>query len=144
MQVHSNLERLPVFEKAVITIGTFDGVHSGHRQIISQLKKEAARVNGETVLITFHPHPRKVVNAGHDPVRILTTLEEKIELLSKEKIDHLVVVPFDERFAGQPAEHYVRDFLFGKFHPHSIIIGYDHKFGKDRKGNYQLLEAFAL
>ncbi|MDB5231989.1 MAG: bifunctional riboflavin kinase/FAD synthetase [Chitinophagaceae bacterium] len=143
MQVHSNLENLPVFEKAIITIGTFDGVHTGHRQIISQLKKEAKKAGGETVIITFHPHPRKIVNTGNNPVKILSTLEEKIELLEKEQIDHLVIVPFNESFAEQSAETYVHEFLFKKFHPHSIIIGYDHKFGKGRTGNYKLLEAFA-
>ena len=144
MQVHSNLEKLPVFTHAVVTIGTFDGVHSGHRQIISQLKKEAERAGGETVIITFHPHPRNIVNTGAHPVKILTTLDEKIELLRKEQINHLVVVPFNENFADQSPEHYIREFLYEKFHPHRIIIGYDHKFGKGRTGNYKLLEAFAL
>ena len=143
MQVHSNLEQLPHFKKAVITIGTFDGVHSGHRQIISQLKKEAQAVQGETVIITFHPHPRQVVNAGNKPVKILTTLDEKTGLLREQGIDHMVVVPFNEFFAEQSAEEYIKHFLVEKFHPHSIIIGYDHKFGNGRTGNYQLLEKFA-
>ena len=139
MQVHRDLSFLPPFRNAVITIGTFDGVHAGHRKIIEQLKSEAQKVNGETIIITFHPHPRKVV-AGQSPVAILTTLSEKIELLEALFIDHLVVIPFDEAFAAQTAEEYIRNFLFAHFHPHTIIIGYDHKFGKGRSGNYQLLE----
>jgi len=140
MQVHRDIQHLPVFKNAVITIGTFDGVHTGHQKIIGQLKKEAAAVDGETVIITFHPHPRRVVREGQSPVAILTTLDEKIELLRQQGINHLVVVPFNEHFASQPAEEYVADFLVAKFNPHTIIIGYDHRFGKDRKGDYHLLE----
>jgi len=140
MQVHRDIEQLPVFNNAVITIGTFDGVHTGHQKIIEQLKKEAAAVNGETVIITFHPHPRMVVREGQSPVHILTTLAEKIELLTQQGINHLVVVPFNERFASQPANEYITGFLVAKFNPHTIIIGYDHRFGKDRKGDYHLLE----
>ena len=139
MQVHRDLSFLPPFRNAVITIGTFDGVHAGHRKIIEQLKSEAEKVNGETIIITFHPHPRKVV-AGQSPVAILTTLSEKIELLEALFIDHLIVIPFDEAFAAQTAEEYIQNFLFAHFHPHTIIIGYDHKFGKGRSGNYQMLE----
>ena len=142
MQVHRDLSRLPVFQNAVITIGTFDGVHAGHRKIIEQLKEEAANINGETVIITFHPHPRSVVKEGQSPVPILTTLQEKTELLEAIGINHLVVIPFDEAFASQTAEEYIENFLYQKFHPHTIIIGYDHKFGKGRSGNYQLLEAY--
>jgi riboflavin kinase/FMN adenylyltransferase len=142
MQVHRNIELLPPLSNAVITIGTFDGVHAGHQQIIAQLKKEAQRVNGETVIITFHPHPRKVVREGQAAVAILTTLAEKIDLLEAKGIDHLVVVPFTGDFASQSAEEFITNFLWEKFRPHTIIIGYDHRFGKDRKGDYHLLEEF--
>jgi riboflavin kinase/FMN adenylyltransferase len=142
MEVHYSIDRLPVFRNAVITIGTFDGVHMGHRQIIDKLKEEAGNTNGETVIITFHPHPRKVV-AGAAGIPLINTLKEKIELLEKLGIDHLVVVPFTEAFSSQPAENYIGDFLINKFQPHIIIIGYDHRFGKDRKGNYLLLEEMA-
>ncbi len=140
MQVHRDLNTLPDFKNAVITIGTFDGVHAGHRKIIEQLAKEAAQINGETVIITFHPHPRRVVREGQSAVPILTTLPEKIALLESLNVNHLVVIPFDEAFASQTAEQYIQYFLFGKFHPHTIIIGYDHKFGEGRKGDYHLLE----
>jgi len=140
MQVHSDVDHLPTFKNAVITIGTFDGVHIGHKQILQQLKSEAAQVNGETVIITFHPHPRKVVG-DTSGVRLLSTLDEKITLLKQEGIDHLVIVPFNEAFANQSAEEYVTDFLYKKFHPSTFIIGYDHRFGKGRKGDYKLLES---
>jgi riboflavin kinase/FMN adenylyltransferase len=139
MQVHRSIDKLPVFKNAVITIGTFDGVHLGHQQIIKQLKEEAGRIDGETVIITFHPHPRAVV-ASSKPTWLLTTLNEKIILLREFGVDHVVVVPFDENFSNQTPEAYVQHFLFEKFKPHTLIIGYDHRFGKNRKGDYHLLE----
>lgn len=143
MQVHKDIDNLPVFRNAVITIGTFDGVHAGHRQIINKLKDEAQKANGETVIVTFHPHPRKVVSSAILGVRLINTLAEKIEVLSGLGIDHLVIVPFTDMFANQPAEDYVQNFLFEKFHPDTIIIGYDHRFGKERLGDYKLMEKMA-
>lgn len=141
MQIHRDINDLPAFRKAVVTIGTFDGVHNGHQQIIAQLRNEAAAINGETVIITFHPHPRHIVNKDK-PVFLLTTLEEKLYLLEQQGINHVVVVPFDAAFASQTAAEYVEHFLFEKFHPHTVIIGYDHRFGKDRQGDYHLLEDY--
>ncbi len=140
IKVHKDLSHLPKFKNAVITIGTFDGVHTGHQQIIQLLKKEATAIGGETVIITFYPHPRKVIHDGKKEIFVLNTLEEKIELLNKQEVEHLVVIPFDENFALQSAGTYVEDFLVAKFHPKTIIIGYDHKFGKNRSGDYHLLE----
>jgi riboflavin kinase/FMN adenylyltransferase len=140
MQVHRNIEALPAFHNAVITIGTFDGVHMGHRQVIQKLKEEAAAINGETVIITFHPHPRKIVSSAILGIRLINTLEEKISLLEQIGIDHLIIVPFTEAFANQPAEDYIKDFLVARCRPHTIIIGYDHRFGRDRLGDYVLLE----
>jgi len=143
MKVHYDIERLPTFNKAVITIGTFDGVHMGHRQIIDKMKQEAKAIHGETVIITFHPHPRKVVSSTILGIRLINTLDEKIELLESLGVDHLVVVPFTDAFANQRAEDYVEQFLVSKFQPHTIIIGYDHRFGRERKGDYLLLEKLA-
>src|SRR5580765_281840 len=138
MKVHRDIEHLPSFKNAVVTIGTFDGVHLGHRKIIETLKQEAEKTQGETVIITFHPHPRKVVSSAILGIRLINTLSEKIELLEQLGIDHLVVVPFTEAFANQHAVDYIRDFLVNKFRPHTIIIGYDHRFGRDRLGDYRL------
>ena len=143
MQVHQDIVHLPEFKNAVLTIGTFDGVHLGHRQILSQLKTEAERIGGETVIITFHPHPRKIIDSAQPPIYLLNTIDEKIELLEGLNIDHLVIVPFDERFSQMSANEYVEKFLLEKFKPHTIIIGYDHHFGKGRTGNYLLLENYS-
>lgn len=143
MQVHYNITQLPAFNKAVITIGTFDGLHSGHRQLIDLMKTEAASISGETVIITFDPHPRQIIASQQGPIFLLNTLEEKILLLQQTGIDHLVVVPFTEAFANQTADEYIKNFIVNTFHPHTIIIGYDHHFGKNRGGNYKLLEAKA-
>lgn len=144
IQVHRDLEHLPKFKNAVVTIGTFDGVHLGHQQIIQQLKEEASRIGGETVIITFHPHPRKIIAAGKHDIKILNLLNEKIELLNEKGVDHVAVVPFNDSFSNQTATEYVENFLVKKFQPHTIITGYDHQFGKDRAGDYHLLEELGL
>lgn len=152
MQVHHDISKLPAFRRAVVTIGTFDGVHLGHQQIIRQLKAEAQAIDGETVIITFHPHPRQVVSRGKGEgegrrvkgeVRLLNSLGEKSRLIAMQGIDHLVVVPFTPEFASLDAREYVSGFLVARFHPAVLIIGYDHRFGKERAGNYQLLEELA-
>ncbi|RYY69850.1 MAG: bifunctional riboflavin kinase/FAD synthetase [Chitinophagaceae bacterium] len=140
MNVHSNINALPEFHKAVITIGTFDGVHKGHQKIIQQLVKEADAINGTPVLITFFPHPKQIVSSGKNPLYILNTPEEKYALLQQQGILHIVVVPFNKEFAEQTAADYIDQFLVKRFHPHTIIIGYDHRFGNNRQGDYQLLE----
>ena len=140
MQVHHNIDQLPGFRNPVVTIGTFDGVHLGHQQIIHQLTTEAKACSGESVIITFHPHPRKVVKADQHSISLLNTLEEKITLLETYGVDHLVIVPFTDSFSKMSAHDYVSKFLVANIHPYVLIIGYDHRFGNDRKGNYELLE----
>ena len=143
MQIHHNIDQLPVFRRAVVTIGTFDGVHTGHARILHQLREEAARVDGETVIITFFPHPRKVVHGGTLDIRLINTMQEKIELLSWQQIDHLVIIPFTEAFSQLTAQEYIEAFLLARFQPHTVIIGYDHRFGKGRQGDYHLLEEYS-
>ena len=142
MQVHFQVEKLPSFKNAVVTIGAFDGVHAGHQAILNGLKKQAQRVDGETVVITFHPHPRRILHNADAP-SMLTSLEERIERFHLLGIDHLVVVPFDHVFAELSAEEYIHKFLAGSFHPAIIVVGYDHRFGKDRKGDFQLLKSIS-
>jgi riboflavin kinase/FMN adenylyltransferase len=142
MKVYRNLSTLPEFKKAVLTIGTFDGVHLGHQQILKQLLQESGACGGETVLITFYPHPRHLLYP-EQPLFELTTLEERIRLLAAYGLHNLVVVPFTKAFSELSAEDYIKDFLVATFHPHAIIIGYDHKFGNNREGDFRLLEKFA-
>lgn len=141
MQVHRDLQQLPDFRNAVITIGTFDGVHTGHQYILQQLQEAAEACHGETVIITFDPHPREVLAPQNKTVHLLTTLDEKIQLLEKWGIHHLVVVPFTKAFSELSATAYLEDFLISTFRPHTIIIGYDHRFGHNREGGLELLEA---
>src|SRR5688572_11578844 len=108
MQVHRSIDSLPEFKNAAVTIGTFDGVHLGHQKIINALKKEAHKVDGESVVITFHPHPRKIINAGSGPY-LINTLAEKQQLLQQQHIDHLVIIPFNKSFAELDANAYIKD-----------------------------------
>ena len=142
MTVHYDLKQLPAFKNAVITTGAFDGVHIGHQEIISRMKQIALEMKGETVIVTFHPHPRKVISSIPGEIKQLTSLEERIELLTQSGIDHLVVVNFDYAFSNLTAEAYVKNFLFDHFHPHTILVGYDHRFGNGRNGNFELLQKF--
>jgi riboflavin kinase/FMN adenylyltransferase len=143
MPVYRDIDHLPLFQRAVITIGTFDGVHRGHLQIINQLLEEARAVSGTPVLITFYPHPKQVIDNGKAPLYLLTTPDERYRLLEDAGIEHIVEVPFTREFSEQHAFDYIRDFLVEKFRPHTIIIGYDHRFGRDREGDYRLLESHA-
>lgn len=140
MKVHYDLQNLPAFKQAVITTGAFDGVHKGHLQIIQKMKSIAASIHGETVIISFHPHPRKVISSIPGEIKQLTHISERINLLEKAGIDHLVVVPFDHRFSNMSAEDYIKDFIVEHFKPAHVIVGYDHRFGNGRKGDFKLLE----
>lgn len=140
MRVFRDLNDLPEFNNSVITIGTFDGVHKGHQKLIERINTLAAEQGGESIIITFHPHPRIVINPEDKSLRLLNTIEEKTELLEKYGVDNTVIVPFSRDFSEQSAQEYVSNFLVKNFRPKSIVIGYDHKFGKDRSGDYHLLE----
>lgn len=140
MRVFRDLNALPAFKNSVITIGTFDGVHKGHQKLIERINAVAERISGESIIITFHPHPRIVINPQDRSLRLLNTLEEKISLLEKYGIDNLVIVPFSRDFSEQDAEDYVRQFLVRNFSPGHIVIGYDHKFGRNRSGDFNLLK----
>jgi riboflavin kinase/FMN adenylyltransferase len=140
MNVYHDLSSLPAFRNAVITIGSFDGVHSGHQTILAQLKELAQQVAGESIVITFHPHPRQVLQPDDHSLRLLNTIDEKITLLKRYGVDHVVVVPFSKHFANQSADAYITHFLVERFSPKYIVIGYDHQFGKGREGNIDYLK----
>jgi riboflavin kinase/FMN adenylyltransferase len=138
--VHHGLEQLPQFKLPVLTIGSFDGVHMGHRSILKRMQRLAHDVGGETIVITFDPHPRTVISFSSEPFQVLQTLEEKTAQLAALGMDHLVVVPFTKSFAAMEADQYIRDFLVKHFNPAHLVIGYDHHFGKNRSGNIILLK----
>jgi riboflavin kinase/FMN adenylyltransferase len=142
MRVYSDLNQLPVFKNAVITIGSFDGVHTGHRRILDKVKSLARARAGESVVITFQPHPRTVLRPDDDTFRLITSPEEKISLMAAEGIDHLVQAPFTAEFAQWSAEEYLQYFLIQYFKPACIVIGYDHRFGHSREGNIDMLRHY--
>lgn len=138
MAVYYSTKDMPGFTNPVLTIGTFDGVHSGHSVILKQVCEHAASVGGESILITFEPHPRKLIFPDQE-IQIITPLDKKLELIAAAGINHVVVVPFTKEFAELSAREYVSGFLVGQFKPSAIVIGYDHHFGNDRKGDINLL-----
>ncbi|WP_270090836.1 bifunctional riboflavin kinase/FAD synthetase [Sphingobacterium sp. SYP-B4668] len=143
MKIYRNLEDFQPLDCAVVTIGTFDGVHIGHQKILSHLKESAKKINGETVLLTFFPHPRLIINPDDDSLRLINDIEEKVWHLAKAGIDHLILTPFTRDFSNQTPEEYISNVLIGKLGTKKIVIGYDHHFGKDRKGSLVELEYFA-
>ena len=137
MKLHKNIENLNL-KNPLATIGMFDGVHKGHMEIIKTLKKTAREIGGESVVITFWPHPRMIFE-GNNSVRLLTTMDEKASLMEKSDIDHLVIIPFNREFANLSYKKFVKNILVDKIKIKTIIVGYDHQFGKNREGNFEKL-----
>ena len=143
MKVYFSLEDLPVLENTVVTIGSFDGVHRGHQRILERVKQLSQSIDSQSVVITFHPHPRLVAQPNDKSVVLLNSIEEKVELLQKYGIDIIVVVPFTKAFSEQTPEAYIENLLYQKFKPTYIVIGYDHRFGANRVGDTALLQKLA-
>lgn len=145
MKVHKSIQSFHKenISNPVITFGSFDGVHVGHTSIFEQMQDIASRISGQTVVTTFHPHPRKVIYPGDKSMKLLTTIEEKTTLLDKCGIDHLVIIPFSVEFSQMLPEDYIESFIIRHYRPHSIIIGYDHRFGLNRAGDITMLRSFA-
>ena len=123
----------------MVTTGTFDGVHIGHQKIINDLKARAAQAGGETVLLTFFPHPRMVLHPNDHGLQLLSTQQEKIDLLERAGINHLIVHPFTRDFSRITSVEYVRDILVNNLGTKELVIGYDHHFGRNREGNFEHL-----
>jgi riboflavin kinase / FMN adenylyltransferase len=140
MKVHYDLTALPQLNNAILTMGAFDGVHKGHQQIIQRMAHLAKEVQGETVILTFHPHPRKVISSVPGEIKQLSNIKERIQLLEAAGVDHLVIIEFNYKFSNMSAEEYVESFLYANFKPNTVIVGYDHHFGKGRNGNIDLLK----
>ena len=143
MKVFRSLESYEAGGHTVATIGTFDGVHIGHRTILERLMAAARERNGEAVLISFHPHPRLVLFPENNPLKLLHTLDEKIALLDEIGLDKLLLIPFTREFSRLPSQRFVEDILVQTLRIDHIIIGYDHRFGKNRTGGLEELQSYA-
>lgn len=128
-------------KKTILTLGTFDGVHFGHKKILEKVTQSTENEKYESLVLTFFPHPRMVLQEDSD-IKLLNTIAEKIELLDKIGIQNLVIHPFDESFSRLTAEEFVKNILVDKFHIHKIIIGHDHRFGRNRTANIDDLKTF--
>lgn len=138
MQIHYGVENIQI-KNPVVTIGSFDGVHLGHIQVIKCLKQKAQELEGESVIISFEPHPREVLYPLEKRPGILTTLDEKIEILNRYRVDHLIVLKFTRDLAELPYIDFVKQVLVDKIGIKGLVVGYDHHFGKGREGNFDTL-----
>ncbi len=143
MKIHHDFSSFKEVKNPVLTIGTFDGVHLGHQALLNRMKTLAQEVNGETVVLTFTPHPRTVLFPEDHGIQLLSDTQEKRKFLDDCGIDHLVEFPFTMEFAKKSAFEYVRDLLVVGMNVHTVIVGYDHRFGRNREGNFQLLLEYA-
>jgi len=140
LKIFRKIEEATGIKNPVITIGTFDGVHLGHRAVFDKMKKRAAETGGETVVITFYPHPRLVLGKSNtDELKFINTQERKIDLLEKTGIDNLIIIEFTKEFAKNSSETFIKDYIVKYLHPKIIIIGHDHHFGRNRHGGFELL-----
>ncbi|MFY8190621.1 MAG: bifunctional riboflavin kinase/FAD synthetase [Bacteroidia bacterium] len=143
MKVYRSITSFPKITNAIVTQGTFDGVHIAHQVILKQLKEIAQVKGGETVLITFDPHPRTVLFPEDHGLQLLNTPEEKIALLEKEGIDHLVILPFTKEFSRLSSLDFIKDILLDAIGTKYLVIGYNHRFGKNREGSFEHLKDYA-
>lgn len=139
MKIYHGIEDFARLACAVVTSGTFDGVHVGHQKILSRLRETAAKVNGETVVITFWPHPRLVLHPEDTSLKLLNTFEEKADLLKAQGIDHLVRIPFTKEFSQLTSEEFITEIIVKTIGTKKLVIGHDHHFGKNREGSFEQL-----
>lgn len=139
MRVFYGLDQFQGVEKPVFTTGTFDGVHVGHKKIIAQLNQKAQEIGGESVLFTFYPHPRMVIFPDQNDLKLLLTQDEKIKKLQEAGLQNLIIHPFTKEFSKLSAFEYTRDILVNTINVNTVVVGYDHRFGKNREGDFDLL-----
>ena len=142
MKIYSGLKNFSA-KNPVVTIGMFDGLHAGHRVVLRQIIDNAKALNGESVIISFWPHPRIVLNKGADKLRFLTSLEEKTRLFSETGINHLVLIPFTKELAYLTAKEFIKTYLVDGIKLKHLAVGYDHRFGKDRVSSFEEYEKYA-
>jgi riboflavin kinase/FMN adenylyltransferase len=140
MKIYHGIEDFVRLPNAVVTSGTFDGVHVGHTKILSRLSEIAAKTNGETVVITFWPHPRLVLHPEDMSLKLLNTFEEKAELLKAQGISHLIRIPFTKEFSQLSSEQFITEILVKTIGTKKLVIGHDHHFGKNREGSFDQLK----
>lgn len=143
MKIYSSIEAFTEVDRPIVTTGTFDGVHFGHRKIIKRLRQLAHDSAGETVLLTFFPHPRIVLFPDDHGLSLLNTMEEKEALLEEAGIQHLIIHPFTKEFSRLSSINFVRDILVDQLNTHKLVIGYNHHFGRNREGSFEHLKEFA-
>jgi riboflavin kinase/FMN adenylyltransferase len=142
VKIYYNIDEFKASEKSVTTTGTFDGIHLGHNVILKKLQEAAKKYGGETVILTFFPHPRMVLQPENTDLRLLNTIEERIALFKSTGIDHLIIHPFSKEFSRLTSIEFVRDILVTKLNTHKLVIGYDHHFGRNREGSFQHLKEY--
>lgn len=140
MNIYHSLDSFRKLEYGVVTSGTFDGVHLGHKKILSRLKEISAQSGGESVVITFWPHPRMVVSEDSQGLQLLSTIDEKIELFAQLGIHHLAIVPFTRSFSELSSDEFIKHILVDKIGTKKLVIGYDHRFGRNREGSFEFLQ----
>ena len=140
MNVYYGIKEFIKLENAVVTSGTFDGVHLGHQKILNRLNEVASETKGESVVITFYPHPRSVISPDNKTINLLSTLDEKIELLEKNGVNHLVIIPFTREFSELSSEEFIQKILIETIGTKTLVIGFDHRFGKNREGGFDYLK----
>jgi riboflavin kinase / FMN adenylyltransferase len=143
MQIYHHIRDFVKLSNAVVTIGTFDGVHLGHQKIITKLVEKAKQLHGESVVLTFFPHPRMILHPEDQELKMINTMAEKAALLEKLGVDHLIITPFTRDFSNLNAEQYIKEILINQIGMKGIVIGYDHRFGKDRSGGLKELQYFS-
>jgi riboflavin kinase/FMN adenylyltransferase len=143
VRIYKGIEDLGAFENSVVTIGTFDGVHLGHQKILSRLNNLAKENAGESILFTFYPHPRMVVFPDNHNLKLIQTIDEKIDALRDFGLDNLIIYPFTKEFSRLTAFEFVRDILVEKLKVKTLVIGYDHQFGRNREGDLEFLKESA-
>ncbi len=143
MKIYNSIKDFHPVKNPVVTIGTFDGVHLGHQAVFKQMRDEAKRVGGETVVITFNPHPRIVLGLDATNLKFVKTQKKKVEHIEKAGIDNLIIVEFTKEFASTSSAQFIKDLLVDYINPKVLIIGYDHQFGKNREGSIELITALS-
>ena len=140
MKIYHGIDDFSQLQYAVVTSGTFDGVHLGHQKIFSRLREIASRNFGETVVLTYWPHPRLVLHPEDEDLKLLNTFEEKAELLKDQGIQHLIRIPFTKEFSQLTSEEFIQEVLVKTIGTRKLVIGYNHHFGKNREGSFEQLK----